>query len=31
VLDILGDLRRLAACLGGTFAARLPREADYSI
>jgi len=31
MLDLLPDLRRLAHLLGGRFAPRLPREADYSI
>ena len=31
VLDLMADLRRLATVLDGTFAARLPRNDDYSI
>ena len=31
MLDLLGDLRRLARLLGGEFTPRLPREADYAI
>ena len=31
MLDLLGDLRCLAALLDGSFLARLPREQDYSI